>query len=884
MTSSYWHKVASSGKAFARGTKKQRTRSAKVLRSRWYTQLALEALEGRLAPAVTALLDNGVLQVALSAANDQALITPSGTTILVSGTNLPSQPFSGVTSLVVQGANTSGQDDPNQSVVFGGSGGTIGLHSASGTDALSVSGVTSVSFTNVTIAASSGDVDIEVSETTSAAGVAATTKPQVSVSVTGATLTADNITLNASASSSYSSSTPLGGVLNAAGAAMATADLEPSATVAIGSSSTITAGGNLTISSDADAKIDFGTKVGLDVLGNALNPAEAAIAFSIVNSSAVTHVGGGSQVSAGTGADTLSITSTNTTDVTTDVDGSAAAGGASGAVTLDNSTSQAFVDGGSKATGGTVSVLATTTNTADTSAKSTATGAGTNSAIQNILAGIVDPAYIAKINPAPNPVDKTSPADTLASGGLPLTVAGSVAVTKFTPTTQAYVDSSTVTATNAINIGASSTNNTSTTADSDATTSNATLSVGVAVAINDSVVSNTATVSNTAGTTSLTAPTITVQAATPTTSDPTPNILNSTASATSGVSGLNVGAAGALALNVVSNTSEASIPSGSTVAMNGDVTFNALDTATETASSQPPFLAVGGVGGKVGVGASVALDIATNTTLADLQNTAQLTGANDLTLNAGSNDTVSTNAVAGSSGGTVSFNPSAGITVVTNTTAAQVGAPDAAKDALMVGGDFSATATHVGLESTPTGAASLAGSTASAGVALALAFATDHTTATTLRLHHCPRRQRHVPGRRLGGQCCLRRRQCLWRSDQVRGSGGAQFGAGRQVRGGGRVRYGRPQFGRRPERQGARPGRQREQDHRRQGKHRQRGRHQERRQDAGGADLRRVGHRGGRRGRQYRRQRGHREHPRRPHHHRQRPVDPRRHQRHRRRH
>ncbi|MFI5455223.1 MAG: beta strand repeat-containing protein [Isosphaerales bacterium] len=701
--------------------------------------LVIQELEHRTLLSVTASLNATVLDVNLSAANDQAMITPSGSNIQVSGTGYSSNSFAGVTAIVVLGANTSSQDDPNQGVTFGGSGGTITLHSASGTDALKVTGITAVTFTDVTIDATSGNIDVEVSETTSATGVLGATAPQVSVSVTGATITADNITLDANASSTYTNSAPLGGVLNALGAAVAIADLEPSATVTVqGSSTKITvngASGNVTIGADASATVNSTTTVGKDISGNALNPVDAAIAASIVNSSAVTHVGGGSTVSAGSGTGTLSITSINTTNVTTEVDGSSALGGASAAVTLDNSTSQAFVDGGSTATGGTVDVSATTTNTANTTANSTATGGGANSAIQNILAGKVDPAYLSDVNPpSPKPADKTSPAETASSGGLPLTVSGAVAVTKFTPTTQAYVDSSTVTAGNAINIDASSNNNTSTVADANATTSNANVSVGVAVAISDTDVSNTATVENTAGTTSLSAPTIMVQAATPTMSSSTPNILNTTASATSGVSGSNVGVAGALALNIVSNTSEASVPTGSTVSMAGNVTFNAQDNATETASAQPPVGAVGGSGGgALGIGASVALNIAGNTTLADLQDTAQLTGANNLTFTAGSTDTVATNAVSGSSGGSVSISPSVGITVVTNTTAAQVGAPDAANDPLVVGGAFSATATHTGLASTPTGAASGAGTAVSAGVSIALAFVTDQTTATTLR-------------------------------------------------------------------------------------------------------------------------------------------------------
>ena len=241
--------------------------------------------------------------------------------------------------------------------------------------------------------------------------------------------------------------------------------------------------------------------------------------------------------------------------------------------------------------------------------------------------------------------------------------------------------------------------------------------------------SNTATVENTAGTTNLTAPTIMVQATTPVAS-PT-DAHNVSAAATSGASAAGVvGVAGALALNVASNTTEASEASGSIVTMAGNVTFNAQDSAAETANAQPPVKAAAGT---LGVGASVALNIDSNTTLAELGDTAQLTGAKNLTFTAGSNDTVATNAASGASGGSVSISPSAGITVVTNTTTAQVGAPDAANDTLVVGGAFSATATHTALTSTATGAGSGAGSAVSAGVSIALAFVTDQTTATTGR-------------------------------------------------------------------------------------------------------------------------------------------------------
>ncbi len=111
----------------------ERAKTIRKRRSRG--NLVLECLESRTLLSVTASLNSGMLDVNLSAANDQVLITPSGSSISVSGTGFSAQSFSGVAALVVQGGNTSSQDEPNQSVTFGGAGGTITLNAASGTDA-----------------------------------------------------------------------------------------------------------------------------------------------------------------------------------------------------------------------------------------------------------------------------------------------------------------------------------------------------------------------------------------------------------------------------------------------------------------------------------------------------------------------------------------------------------------------------------------------------------------------------------------------------------------------------------------------------------------------------------------------------------------------------
>ena len=80
----------------------ERAKAIRKRRSRG--NLVLECLENRTLLSVTASLSSGVLDVNLSAANDQALITPSGSTISISGTNYSVQSFSGVNAIVVLGA------------------------------------------------------------------------------------------------------------------------------------------------------------------------------------------------------------------------------------------------------------------------------------------------------------------------------------------------------------------------------------------------------------------------------------------------------------------------------------------------------------------------------------------------------------------------------------------------------------------------------------------------------------------------------------------------------------------------------------------------------------------------------------------------------------
>ncbi len=126
--------------AGARSQARGYERAKAIRKSRARGSLLLERLEERTLLSVTATLNSGVLDVALSAANDQALIAPSGSMISVSGTELLRALVLGRIRDCGAGRNTDSQDAPNQSVTFGGGGGTIALDAASGADALEVSG------------------------------------------------------------------------------------------------------------------------------------------------------------------------------------------------------------------------------------------------------------------------------------------------------------------------------------------------------------------------------------------------------------------------------------------------------------------------------------------------------------------------------------------------------------------------------------------------------------------------------------------------------------------------------------------------------------------------------------------------------------------------
>ncbi|HEY3921306.1 MAG TPA: carbohydrate-binding protein, partial [Gaiellaceae bacterium] len=189
--------------------------------------------------------------------------------------------------------------------------------------------------------------------------------------------------------------------------------------------------------------------------------------------------------------------------------------------------------------------------------------------------------------------------------------------------------------------------------------------VGIAVAVDVAVVDTRAYVGNNAN---LMATTVTVETTAPSAS-------GFGATAISGAGGSSVGVAGSIAVNIVVDTTTSDIE-GTTAAatLNGaglvlNATSNLANTALATAQQ-------GADGSTSGVGASFALNVVNDTTIAGLPLNAQITGGKDLTINATDTDASTTTANGGASAGSsgsLALSAQVAITLANVTTSADVG-------------------------------------------------------------------------------------------------------------------------------------------------------------------------------------------------------------------
>lgn len=315
--------------------------------------------------------------------------------------------------------------------------------------------------------------------------------------------------------------------------------------------------------------------------------------------------------------------------------------------------------------------------------------------------------------------------DNTQSGGV--SVAAAVGVNTGIATTLAKVGKGrTITSTGGA-LQVTSANETDTSAKADGSqvdSGNTSVGVGAAVALNAGISTNVAVVGDDAlvDTKGLTVSAVNVAG----------EKSDAVAEAKSGAGAGNVGVAGSLAASVVVNTTVAALEgdvdgdgTGATVDANdGDILIEAANATTSTVKSGAEVEGTGGTA-KVGVGASIGVNVGVNTTVAEVADKAVLTGGKDFGLNATTDHTLTTDVTGGASGAKVAVTPLVAVTIAVNTTTARLGA--AATD-IGISGQYSSTADHQG-SATTTATGQTQGNSVAVGASIGLTVATDTVVA-----------------------------------------------------------------------------------------------------------------------------------------------------------
>ncbi|HEX5588659.1 MAG TPA: hypothetical protein VFX65_00020, partial [Candidatus Limnocylindrales bacterium] len=251
-------------------------------------------------------------------------------------------------------------------------------------------------------------------------------------------------------------------------------------------------------------------------------------------------------------------------------------------------------------------------------------------------------------------------------------------------------------------------------------TSDATSGWAIAVSVNYAVVTTKAYLARNAD---INASTVIVEAVTPASGTST-----FTTDSTSGAGGSDVGVAGSIAVTIVVYNTTAGIEGSDPVDVGGaDLTLAATSKVSGIAKAGAKQTADGET---TGVGASWAMTVVNDTTTARLPDGSVLTGADDLTVNATSTNTVTTEATGGATTGSGSFSLGAQIAVTVSnvTTSARIGTGSA----LTLTGALSETATQTATVTTKAKGAAKGG-TAALGAAIALSWANHFVDAQLQR-------------------------------------------------------------------------------------------------------------------------------------------------------
>ncbi|MBI3839031.1 MAG: hypothetical protein HY288_14015, partial [Planctomycetia bacterium] len=413
------------------------------------------------------------------------------------------------------------------------------------------------------------------------------------VDINGANLAGNNITLTASA-------TLVSSVTNLApNIPLVSLLANVSAEVAVTGNSMITASGVFTANAVST--------VNSTVLANAvagLVAADIGVGAPVINNTARSHVSGNSTVSA-VGAVNVSATTNTTVNTTTTGVGAGAATGTTTAAPVITETTEAFIDGTASVTqSSSIDVSATANSSITTMSTASPVGGG------------------------PNPTRLSQIGAATAAG--PQTDAAAIAATVLLANTRAYVTTAgSIVSSGAVTLTATPNHNVNTTA-------NATPAVGAnanGFAVATNVVTST-TEAFVGGNPTISAPALTIRTAA---GSSTLTVLARSGAA--GINNANMGPnAGALALNTNIILSDAYIQGGANLNLpplnQTDILIDGQNSTIVDSSAEPDGAAVIG---NLGMGRSVAGNLSFNTTRAAIRSGASIAGARNLTVTAHGN-------------------------------------------------------------------------------------------------------------------------------------------------------------------------------------------------------------------------------------------------------
>ncbi|MCZ4315718.1 leukotoxin LktA family filamentous adhesin [Comamonadaceae bacterium G21597-S1] len=493
---------------------------------------------------------------------------------------------------------------------------------------------------------------------------------------------------------------------------VASSGLAPLGSVVAVSTATVDVTGSSALDAGGAARLTAASTVRSNVAPGAPDllalPGDAGVALNVVVSTAKAHLGGSSTIRAGGALDVLA---RNDVAVSSRADASASGAVAVGgtvAVSEVTTVTKAYVDGSAATQSSALTVDADALTVATTSARAATGGAAAQTPSEKAASPSQTEATLAKYQ------DQSTTAD----GGVE--VAAAVAVANLNSDTQAYVASTSLQqASGPVAIQSRAANRSTVTADG--SSAGGTVGIGAAVGINIGVLTNTARVADNS---TIQGVGVTVGASM---RDSGGNRF--VTSATSGAAGGNVGVAGALGVNVLANTTVASIDGdtdgggvGAAVLVGGgDLRVEAANVSESTTIVGASVQASGGGSpAAVGVGPSVGTNIAVNTTHAGIGTGARVGGARDLDLLADAAHVVGNTVTGGAAGARVGVTPVAAVTVTVGTTTATFDPGDV----VTLAGSYYSAARHAGsAQSTATGQTE--GNNVAVGASIALTTATD---------------------------------------------------------------------------------------------------------------------------------------------------------------